>query len=196
MTLDERMPFFILLSAIPFLGLWAYAQDTLKEIQVGPLTMALGLSLSCIPLYFADNMNRQQKTILSWNWVDALIMGFAQFLIFFPGAGRQLGFFTAAFLRNYQREAAAKFAFYSLLPVLTFLTSLQLREVDFSAAQAAPNLSWLSFSMACVLAFLCSLLAIGGLMKSLQLSGVKGYIRYRLVLTMGILAIYWLTKSS
>ena len=145
------------------------------------------LVLFCIPLWMADSLNRRTKSMFDWNWIDALILGFTQLLHFIPGAGRQTGAFTGALFRNYNREAASKYVFFTLAPVLAYRLSQVYGTIQWGAPQPDPalELSWLSFGTGTGVALITSLVALGGLTKNIVKKGFRGYIFYRCSIALG-----------
>lgn len=189
-TLDERMPFFILLSFLPVYGLWFYLQAIGKSFPLDPLWIAGSLIFFSLPLHLAHSMNRKLKNLFNWNWLDAIIVGITQILVFIPGAGRQLGALTGALFRNYTKEAAIKFVFYSLLPIV--LARLYLDYSDMvSLGQNFSNSNKVTLFTSGFVTLFAGLLAIGGFVKSVQIKGIRGYLGYRVLLGISILIVFW-----
>ncbi|MGE0615885.1 MAG: undecaprenyl-diphosphate phosphatase [Bacteriovoracia bacterium] len=190
MTLDERMPLFLLLANLPMIVLLL----TIRQMQIelpspenwSPFWVAGSLALLCVPVWLADRLNRRTKNMLSWNWVDALVVGFAQCVSLLPGGGRQIGAFAGGLFRNYSRESCAKFTFLTFGPVLLVQTLLELRSTSVS------GISTLTFSMAVAVSFLCGLMAIGSLMKQIQNKGLAGALFYRCLFAAVILGWFWM----
>ena len=125
-------------------------------------------------------------------WLDALLVGISGLLMFIPGFGKPEALMPGALIRNFNREAAAKFAFYAMFPILLVSSYLHLREVSFHLHGApSPDLSWMSFGVAFVVSFLSGLLAIGGLMKHIQRNGFGQYAVYRLIVAGVTGAVFW-----
>ncbi len=191
-TIDERIPFFIALSALPPLGIGILLKDQLAEGNLHPLWMAGSLIVFGIPLQMASGMNRKLKNLFNWNWIDSLIIGICQSLLLIPGAGRQEGALSAVFLRNYIGEASMKLVGLTFAPILIYESLPAFRHFSFSAAEAGPDFSWLSLGVAFVAAFFSSLIALGALNKNLLERGMGGYIVYRWILALGIVATYFI----
>lgn len=187
-SIDERLPFFILLAAIPSIAASLYFQDKLPPAFSDPIWIAGSLGAFGLLLSASEAWGRKSKGMYDWNWVDALIMGLFASLMIVPGCGLVTGGIGGALLRNYRRDAAAKFTFYVATALLAGNAFTAVRAV----AQHAPmeNMSWLTFSVMVVVTFFTGLLAIGGLMKHLQRKGFKAYVIYRLIACIGVVA--WL----
>ena len=199
-SLDERLPFFIILTTLPGIAAWYYFGTKLEELVSDPLITAAVLAGAGLPLWFADTMNRKNKGMYDWNWLDSLITGACQALLIVPGAGRVTGAMLGASMRNYRREAAAKFVFFSSAPILFGSTFLRLREVNFHAPMPMADMSWISFVLAILMSFLAGMLAIGGFMKHVQKTGNGGgmgrYFVYRCIVATVIGAVFWIRSRS
>ncbi|MBC7692722.1 MAG: hypothetical protein H7222_13250 [Methylotenera sp.] len=191
MSLDERLPLFILVAAILPCAVWYYLGDRLGGISDDPLMTAAVLAGAGLPLWFSDSMNRRNKGMFDWNWLDALVVGVGQCLFVIPGAGRTMGAFTAASTRNYNREAAAKFMLFAGTPLLAGSTILRLRDVHLSAPSPMVDVSWLTFSIAGAVSLLASLLAIGAFMKHIQRGGMGQYFVYRCLLAVAAGVVFY-----
>lgn len=196
MTLDERMPLFILLTAIPLALSWHPIEMRLNALEWSPLLISGSLAIFALPLWFSDSFSRKNRAIYDWNALDATWVGIFQIGTLLPGLGRTTGALMSGLLRNYRRDAAAKFTFYAAVPMLAASASLHLRGVQHGVGAPSPEVSWLSFWVALIVAFLSGLLAIGGLMKHLQSKGVGQYIAYRFILAATLAAVFWLRNRA
>lgn len=189
MTLDERLPFFILIATLP-LGIVSYYLGS-RPLQWQPSPMAVAIALGAFgaPLWLADSLSRKSKGMFDWNWIDSSIVGVLQVGTLVTGLGPLTATLTAALFRNYNREAAIKFAFFAMAPILGAEAFRHLHQTDFHAAMPMPSLSWLSFGVALVVTFFVGLLAIGGLMKQIQHKGMGQYVAYRWVFALGCVAL-------
>ena len=93
---------------------------------------------------------------------------------------------TAGLFRNFSREAAAKFSFFCAVPVLLASSINHLKDLSFKSPAPMMDVSWLSFYVAIVVAFLSSLLAIGAFMKQIQRGSVSQYAIWRILVAAGI----------
>jgi undecaprenyl-diphosphatase len=196
MTLDERLPIFMALTSAPAGIVWYYFHDQLIQATWSPLVVA-GLTAGlALPLTSAESWSRKNKGMFDWTWLDALLLGIAQIAAFVPGCGRMTALLPAALLRGFNREAAAKYAFFASMPFLIASAGYWLRDLDFHAAQPMAGTSWLSFSMAVVVTTLTGLLAIGGFMKHIQSKGFGQYAFYRVLLATVVAGIWWLRRDA
>ena len=191
MTIDERLPLFIILSLLPMIGVATYLSHHPSPLEWTPLWVACTLGGVALPLAFFEYWNRKLKNMCDWNWIDATVVGFAQATALFPGWDPISAILLAAFFLNYKPEPALKYAFFVLTPILGVRAFLGIQEVNFHAAQAMPDLSWLSFGVAAVITFFVSLLIIGGSLKQAQQKGFGRYLIYRCLLAAGIAILYF-----
>lgn len=192
MTLDERLPLFLMLATLPIGVVWYYSHDELlSHLDSSPVMVAASLAGFGLLLGFAEHMSRKNKNMYDWNWLDALIVGVLEVAALIPGCGRSGSTMAAGLFRNYSREAAAKFGFYAAVPVLAASTLVHLRGLSIHSPAPMADVSWLSFYVALVVAFLSSLLGIGAFMKHIQRKGMGQYVTWRIVVAVGVGGLYW-----
>jgi undecaprenyl-diphosphatase len=191
MTLDERMPFFLMIATAPVLGSWYYFHESFLEYLDQPLYAAAGLGCFAVPLLFSERMSRRNKGMFDWNWLDAAIVGATTSLMWVPGSGRMTGTLLGANFRNYNRESAAKFTFYLALPLLIASTHAHFEGIDFHASRPMEDLSWLNFAIALIVSTLAGLLAIGSFMRNTQRKGLGGYAAWRIFAALLVFVVYW-----
>lgn len=195
MTLDERLPFFVILATLPLVAGWYYLAPMVDELRSHeywkPTWIAGALAAFSLPLWFFDSMSRKTKRLYDWNWLDSLVIGVTHLLTLVPFAGRPYGAWTGAMFRNYSREAAAKFMFFTALPLIGGSAFLRLKGIETGTGAPSADLSWLSFAIALVVSFLTSLLAIGGFMKHIQRGGMGQYVVYRFLLATAVIGVSW-----
>lgn len=196
MTLDERLPIFLFISAAPLAIGWTYLDQRINAANWTPVGIATAMAVFGLPLWFSDSFSRKNKGMFDWNWLDALFVGLSMMLAMIPGVGLIGAALPGAFLRNYNRESAAKYVSFCMVPILAASTTAYLKQVDFHASAPEPGLTWLSFSVALIVATVTSLLAIGGFMRQIQRKGMGQYATYRLFAAAAIIALYWFKARS
>lgn len=191
MTLDERLPLFILIATVPIIVLGPMLTDHVVHIEWTPLTISAVLAGFGLILAFSESMSRKNKGMFDWNWLDSLIVGVFQLLTVLVGVGSFGATWAAAMFRNYNREATAKFAFFALAPLLVVQTVREFEQIDFHAAQPMLDTSWLSFSVAVVVTMFTGLLVIGAFLKYIERKSIFQYVVYRWVLAAAMAALYF-----
>ncbi|MFL5815312.1 MAG: undecaprenyl-diphosphate phosphatase, partial [Bdellovibrionia bacterium] len=176
MTLDERLPLFILIATVPVLIAGPALTEHVVHIEWTPLTIAASLAVFSVILSFSESMSRKNKGMFDWNWLDSLIVGVVQLSTIFVGIGSLGATWIAAMFRNYNREAAAKFAFFALAPLLVVQTVHEFQQIDFHAAQPMMDTSWLSFVVAIIVTMFTGLLVIGAFLKHIERKSIFQYV--------------------
>ncbi|MGK5088398.1 undecaprenyl-diphosphate phosphatase [Bdellovibrionota bacterium FG-2] len=190
MTMDERLPLFILIATIPLGAAWHTISATIAQITWTPLLYAESLAAFGLPLWIADSLSKKNKRMLDWNWFDSIAIGIAQLTALIPGCGFSTSAMAGGLLRNYSREAAAKFTFFIMAPVLAAKCVGLLRDPGFTHPSAGSDYTWLTFSITLLVTLLTSLLVIGGILKHND-RGLRSYTMYRCLLGLSIGVIYW-----
>jgi len=198
-TLDEVLPFFILLSTLPY-WLWIMFADYLPFKPASmlnvPLTLAISLFVCGIPLWWIDRFCKKNKSMVDWNAWDALWVGVFQLLILIPGAGLLLGALIATRIRGYKPEAAAKYAFFAAFPILLTQIIFLFQGFSFSNSSPQEGISWLNFSVTLLVSTLASLLFLGAFIKQMQNhKGFGNYATYRILIALGFFIIAWVQKT-
>lgn len=195
MTLDERMPFFLIVSSAPSAALAYYLRTAELALPEETIWITAGsLAGGALLLLAGETLSRKHKKMFDWNWLDALLVGMAQALALAPlagpGIGRAAGAAAAGLLRNYSRESSAKFMFLAALPLLVAQAVSAWAERSPAATAASMETSWLSFAVAMAVSMAAGLLAIGSLMRHVQRGGFRGHALYRLAIG-AALAVYF-----
>lgn len=195
-TLDERLTLFLFFTGIPLVLAQLYLKPIIERADWdNPTLVAAVLAVAAIPLWIAERRSRKTKGMFDWTWFDALLVGITGILMFVPGGGRPEGFMTGSQFRGFNREAAAKYSFFAIFPVLAACCYANFHEVSLHGGPAA-DLSWLSFGAALVVTFLTGLLAIGGLMKHVQRNGFGQYLIYRFLFAGATGVVFWLRNRG
>lgn len=196
MTLDERMPFFLFIGSLPAAAAVYYLDERGIRLEWPPIWIAASLALFGLPLWMSESFSRKTKGMFDWNWLDCLLVGITESALLFPGCGRITGALTGTMLRNYNRDAAVKFALFLSGPALGVTSFIYLRKIEWGGHFPAPELSWLSLGSAFLVSFLTGLLAIGGLTKHVQRKGFGQYAAYRMIVAIGVGIVFWMRSRG
>jgi undecaprenyl-diphosphatase len=195
-TLDEWMMIFLFLSTLPVAIAWYYLSPQLEDIVWAPWLVSAILAGGSFLLFIGESLNRGNKSMFDWNWLDASFVGILQIGTLIPGLGRVLGSMGVGLMRNYTREALVKYAMFASAPVLAASAWLRLHELNFHAPVPTEGMSWLSFATGTLVAFLSGLLAIGGLLKQIERKSFKAYGIYRILLAAAITAFWYKNRNG
>ena len=196
MTLDERLPLFLTITTVPAALASSYFGERISLTDWTPLIVCAVFAIVGIPLWFFDSFNRKLKGMFDWKWLDAAAVGIVMATALIPGWDPLSGLLIGAFLLNYKREPALKYAYFSMTPLIFAKAMTHLKAVSIHSPMPIPEVSWLSFIIAIVVTTLVGLLSIGGFMKHVQQRGLGQYIVYRWILAAGIGALYWVRTRS
>jgi undecaprenyl-diphosphatase len=191
MTLDERIPLFVGLTILPLLAASFYFGPVVQAMEWTPWKICAALGGTALPLWFFDYWGRKTKGFYDWNVFDALAVGVSLSTALVPGWDRLSGLLLGAFLLNYKREAALKYAYFVLFPILASQAGMGLHQLNFHAPQPMADLSWMSFFVAMIVSCLMGLLVIGGAMKHISQKGLGQLMGYRIFLVLGVLGFLW-----
>ncbi len=186
MTLDERMPFFLLTTTLPVAAAWHSLHEQINPALNSPTGAALGILAGGLLLLAAEHFSRRTKNTYDLNWFDALIASFGQVLFLVAGIGWITGVLAVLLLRNYRTEAAAKYAFYSAFPLLTASAFVRLQGVSIHASAPAEGLSWATLIVTVVVTLFFGIITINGFMRHVQRKGLGMYVTYRLLMGLGL----------
>jgi undecaprenyl-diphosphatase len=202
MTMDERLPFFILLSVLfPILShsvVLTHLQKQEIQFWVYPL-ISMGLVFA---LSFADQLSRRTKASYDWTVKEAVILGVVACSSNLPGMGFMTAALITALLSNFNREAASKYAFLVLAPYLVFQTILSWSQSDATGATliqggeqiliASVTLDLLAALLSLTAAFVLTWICISSWMKSVDRGAIRSALVLRTLLVISIPVTHWL----
>ncbi len=134
-------------------------------------------------MYIADNSKSKFINLRNHNYLNSLLIGFAQALAIIPGVSRSGITISVALLSGWERREAAKFSFLLGIPAISLAAIVQL---IFSLNQFS-NFSFFPLIIGLATTFLSSLLAIDFLIKYISSRGMKLFIYYRVIFGLLIL---------
>ncbi|MGA9761319.1 MAG: undecaprenyl-diphosphate phosphatase [Gaiellaceae bacterium] len=186
-TQDERLAWLLLIATIPA-ALGGAAGESFIEKRLGqPWQIGIALALLGVVLWLADRLpEKREMTKLSYR--DALVLGLAQMLALVPGVSRSGATITGGRLFKLNRDAAARFSFLMLVPVV--LGAVVLKTVkDILLGPGLPAGWGGPFAVGMLAAAGSGLLAIWALLGYVRRHNYSFFVLYRLVLALGILLI-------
>ncbi len=197
--LDERMVRYLFLGSIPagVLGLLfeKKVEDLAKpENHSAYLFIGLALVLVGLLMWWADAVSRKARSIEHLRAPDAWLVGFAQAAALFPGVSRSGATMTAGLLAGLTREAAARFSFLLMTPIMLAATAYKgikvLRGVEPMSAG-----EWGGMLLATAVAAVTGYLAIAFLLRWLRTRSVGVFALYRVVLGLFSIGLFFLQKG-
>ena len=149
-----------------------------SNFSIGIISLFMALFM-----YLADISRTKFINIKNHNYLNSLLIGFAQAFAIIPGISRSGITISTALLSGWERRDAAKFSFLLGIPAISLAAIV---EFIFSFNQFS-RLSFLPLIVALVTTFLSSLLAIDFLLRYLSSHGLKLFIIYRILFGIFIL---------
>jgi undecaprenyl-diphosphatase len=118
---DERLAWLIAIATVPAALAGAAASDTIENDLGEPWQIAILLIVFGIVLWIADRLP-ERRPMESLSWVEAAGIGVAQAIALAPGTSRAGITITAGRFLALTRDAAARFSFLMLAPVVAGAT--------------------------------------------------------------------------
>ena len=116
-TTDERIAWWIFAATVPAAIAGALGESTIENHLGQPWQIAIFMSVFAVLLYIADR-SVQERKIENLGFWPAFWIGTSQILALMPGVSRSgITITTGRFLRL-ERDAAARFAFLLLIPIV------------------------------------------------------------------------------
>jgi undecaprenyl-diphosphatase len=116
-TDDERIAWWILAATIPTAVAGAVGEDTIENRLGQPWQIAIFLAVFGVLLWLADRLP-QERRIPQLGFGTAFLVGISQILALMPGVSRSGITITAGRAARLDRDAAARFAFLLLIPIV------------------------------------------------------------------------------
>jgi len=185
-TQDERLAWLLLVATIPA-ALGGAAGESFIEKRLGqPWQIGIGLAVLGVALWLADR-RPQERAMSTLRYRDALALGLAQMLSLVPGVSRAGVTITGGRLFKLNRDAAARFSFLMLVPVV--LGAVVLKTFRDIIGQGLPA-GWAGpFTVGMLAAAGSGFLAIWALLGYLRRHDYSLFVIYRLMVAVGIFII-------
>ena len=175
---ESRLAWCVIIGTIPA-GLAGLLLDDFIEAHLrSTLVIALATLVFGGLLWYADRTGSRQRSLDSFTWKDALMVGLAQMLALIPGTSRSGITITAALLAGANRVDAARFSFLLSIPLIGAAGSLKVYELIEAGAVAA----WPEIALGTVVSFVSAYATIALFLKLLERVGMLPFVLYRFVL--------------
>ena len=137
MTPEARLAWGVILGTIPAGLVGLLFKDYIEVYLRSPMVIAATTIIFGLLLWLADRRARLERSELSLNWQDFLVIGGAQAIALIPGTSRSGITLTAGLLLGLTREAAARYSFLVSIPI-SVLSGLSVTKDLMSAAVTDP----------------------------------------------------------
>ncbi|MGE5232720.1 MAG: undecaprenyl-diphosphate phosphatase [Acidobacteriota bacterium] len=183
-----RLAWILIVGTVPLaiggllLAHWAETAARDPRIIIGS-SIGFGLLLAV-----ADLWGRRQRELHGVTTADGLWVGAAQVLAAIPGTSRSGITITAGLFRGLDRASAARFSFLLAVPAMLLVAAKHVLDVALGKVPlGALGPQALLFAVSAVVGFL----VIAWLLRYLQRGSLMGFVIYRIVLGLVVLALWW-----
>ncbi|MCX8052174.1 MAG: undecaprenyl-diphosphatase UppP [Armatimonadetes bacterium] len=184
---DGRMLVPIIVACIPAAVAGALLDHKIEGLRTWPAlipTVAVVLMVFGLVMLLAERVGKKNRGIEQMNWIDYIVIGFAQALALFAGVSRSGITISAGLFLNLNRAAAARFSFLLATPIILGAGLLELAKLlisGFPPDQAAP------FAVGFIASTVSGYLAIRFLMGYLARRPLDVFVTYRFVFAIFLL---------
>ena len=185
-NVDYRFGWAVLIGSLPIavvgLAFREHIETTLRSLWV----VAVMLIIWSGVMWYADSHATQKKSEKQTGWRDTLAIGLAQCLALIPGVSRSGATISVGLLRGFDRLTATRLAFFLGIPAL-------LAAAIFQTATQYENISngigWGPTLVAILFSFIAGYGAVAWLISFISKHSYKGFIIYRVILGLIIIAL-------
>lgn len=182
---DERMVMYLVLGSLPagILGLLLEKHiEKFADPSNKTAYLFIGLALIIVGgvMYFAERTGSKTRTLEHLRGADALAIGLAQAMALFPGVSRSGATMTAGLFAGFTREAAARYSFMLMTPIMLAATGYKFLKV-ITGKEPMDNSEIGSMLLAAVVAGITGYIAIAFLLNWLRTRSLGFFAVYRLL---------------
>ncbi|BBE31056.1 undecaprenyl-diphosphatase [Tepiditoga spiralis] len=170
----------LIVSTIPAVFFGLMFNSKIEEAFSSIKLVGIFLAITALMMLFSDRLNKNQKTMNTITWMDALLIGLIQAFAIFPGVSRSGSTLFAALLLGMKKEEAVKYSFLMSLPVTFGAGILEMQKITLNTSQY----------FGVIAAFLSGLLGLY-LVKKIVINGKLKYFAYY-CFTMAAIAIIFM----
>ncbi len=195
-TPEQRMLGYLAIGTVPAGLIGLTLEKRLEELaqpeahQEAYLVIGGALIVVGIVMWVAESLSRRNRELEHVRWVDALIIGFAQALAVIPGVSRSGSTITAGLIVGLSRDAAARFSFLLMTPVMLAATGYKFLKVVRGATPMYPD-EFNGMLLATAVAAVTGFIAIWGLLRWLRQRPLWIFSIYRIALGAFVIGFYF-----
>jgi undecaprenyl-diphosphatase len=181
--LDARMLLYIVVGTVPVGVVGILAKHAIEGPLRSIVVIASSLIVVAIVMAIVERIARHERPIESFTLRDALLVGLAQCLALVPGTSRSGITLVAAMLLGFRRDASARFSFLLSIPAVAaagvFELPKLLRDHEVGTTALIVGLATAAGS---------GYLSVAWLLRFLRTRTTYGFVVYRIVLGVGLIA--------
>jgi undecaprenyl-diphosphatase len=182
---DSKLGWFILLGTIP-ISIFGFAFS--DQIESGARDLYLigtALIVFALVMLAAERYGKHSRRLDAMTPRDGIFIGFAQALALVPGVSRSGATISAGLLRNFDRDAAARYSFLLSVPAVVLSGLYGLRDIG----GPGDNASVTATIVATLVAFGSGYAAIAWLLHYLHNHSLAIFVAYRIPLGIAVIAL-------
>lgn len=183
---DFRLLMFLMLGNIPAVILGLAFRDAFEDMFHDPILAAVTLFLNAGILVIGERIGKQERGIEQINLMDAITVGIAQAIAIIPGISRSGSTIAVGHMRNLTREAAARYSFLMVTPLLVAGGLVQLLELG---GQSVTNDQWITLGIGFLVALISGYTVIHWLLRFLRTRPMTVFAIYCAVFAIASLVI-------
>jgi undecaprenyl-diphosphatase len=183
---DERIAWWLFAATIPAALAGAVGEEPIEQHLGQPWQIAIFLAAFGLLLWLADRLP-QQRTIADLGFWPALGVGVSQILALMPGVSRSGITITAGRFLRLDRDAAARFAFLLLIPIV--FGAVVYKGLKHVVLEPLPPGSAGPFLVGTIAAAAVGLVAIDLLLGYVRRHDYSAFVVYRLLVAAGIVLV-------
>ena len=185
----RRLAWLLVLATIPGATAGFLLQSKIESEFRAPWVIGIAMIVMGIVLLAAEKLGDKRLGLFDIRIGTALAIGLGQAAALIPGVSRSGGTMTAALFAGVDRESAARFSFLLATPIIAGAGLKEVREILHVGTAGDSGLAILvGFVTSAIVGYLC----IKYLIRYLQTGTLYVFVWYRIVVGMGVLALYLL----
>jgi len=186
-TVDQRLAWLLLVSAVPAAVTGALLSDVIDENLGEPVLIGVMLVVFGLVLFAADRL-QGARSAEAFSTRDALLMGAAQALALQPGVSRSGATISASRALGFTREAATRLSFLMSLPIIAGAGLFQGLQV--AADEGVPGELVAPFLWGTLAAGISGFVAVAGLLRLLRTRSFLPFVVYRVLAGTAVVAVF------
>lgn len=183
-SIDSKLGWYIIIATIPVVIIGLAFKDFIEGIFTKNLfVISSSLIILAIILAIAEKVGKFNRTKNDLNWIDAIIIGFAQALALIPGSSRSGTTITAGIFLGLNRETAARFSFLMSIPAVAASGLLQF----YQSLKYLDEHGLIIMIVSTIISALVGYLSIEFLLRYLKTKSMWIFVVYRILIGVAIL---------
>ncbi|MGH9013663.1 MAG: undecaprenyl-diphosphate phosphatase [Acidimicrobiia bacterium] len=186
-TVDERMAWLLLLSALPAAVAGALLSGFIDDHLGEPVLISVMLIVFGLVLLWADRA-RGSRPASEFTPHDALLMGAVQALALQPGVSRSGATISMGRHRGFDRDAATRLSFLMSLPIIAgagLFEAVQVAADGGIDRELVPPFAW-----GTVTAGVSGFVAVAGLLRLLRTQSFTPFVAYRVLAGTAVIVVF------